>query len=140
MKLKSKVKIAAVVLILICTGGLLYIFGYVGNSMTRVNREHGLRIPRSASHFVCSGDAWFPFLDRVAISTFEMARADLASFTNQFRIKTADSLSTALARNAMDEGSVAAYYCHSPTGDFLFVSLWKLDDSKVKVRLYTDWN
>ena len=138
MKSKSTFKLIAVILAAVCAIILLFVFGYVGDSVTRVKREHGVQIPPSASHFVCRGDAWIPFLDRVAVSTFEMARTDVGSFTNQFRVKTSDALSAAFASD--DEGSFATYYCDSPTGDFLFVRLWKIDDSRVRVRLYTDWN
>jgi len=138
MKSKRTFRLVAAVLAAACMVGSLFAFGYVGNSVTRVKREHGLRIPPSASHFVCRGDAWFPFLDRAAVSTFDIAHADLGSFTNQFRVKTPDSLSAAFTSAA--EGCFATYYCDSPTGDFLFVSLWEIDDSRVRVRLYTDWN
>lgn len=138
MKAKAKSRLLIVVFAAVCAIGLLFVFGYVGNTLTRVKREHGIQIPPSASHFVCKGDAWLPFLDRVAVSTFEMAFSDVASFTNQFRVKTSDSLSAAFASD--DEGSFVSYYCDSPTGDFLFVRHWKVDDSHVRVRLYTDWN
>lgn len=108
------------------------------HTLARVRREHGIQIPRSASHLVCTGDAWFPFLDRVAVSSFELALSDVGALTNQLRLKTPDALSAAFASD--DEGSFASYYCDSPTGDFLFVRLWKIDDSQVKVRLHTDWN
>jgi hypothetical protein len=91
-------------------------------------------ISPSASHFVCTGDAWLSFLDRVAVSTFEIARRDLGSLTNQLRLKTPDALSAAFVSD--DEGRFATYYCDSPTGDSLFVRLWKIDDSHVRVRLH----
>jgi len=138
MKSKLKLKLFAVALVVASMVSLLFVFGYVGNSVTRVIREHGLRIPQSASHFVCGGDTWLPVLDRVAVSTFEIASADLGSFTNQLKVKAPDSLSAAFT--SADEGCFATFYCDSPTGDFLFVSLWNIDDSRVRVRLHTDWN
>jgi hypothetical protein len=137
MNSKLRFKLIVVTLAVAGIASFLFVFGYVGNSVARVSREHGLRVPPSASHFVCKGDAWIPILDRAAVSTFEMARADLASFTNQLRIRKPDAISTAYAS---DDGCFATYYCDSPTGDFLFVSLWKIDESRVRVRLYTDWN
>lgn len=138
MKSKARLRLIALGLAAACALSLLFVFGYVGNTLARVRREHGIQIPRSASHLVCTGDAWFPFLDRVAVSSFELALSDVGALTNQLRLKTPDALSAAFASD--DEGSFASYYCDSPTGDFLFVRLWKIDDSQVKVRLYTDWN
>jgi hypothetical protein len=137
MTSQRKLKFVAVVLAVACVVSCLFVFGYVGNSVARVNREHGLHLPSSASHFVCRGDAWIPVLDRAAVSTFEMARADLGAFTNQLKVRKPDTISSAFAS---DDGCFATYYCDSPTGDFLFVSLWKIDESRVRVRLYTDWN
>jgi hypothetical protein len=138
MKSKLTLKLVGVTAVVVCTVTFVFAFGYVGNSKVRVIREHGLRVPSSASHFVCKGGAWFPFLDRVADSTFEMGLSELGSFTNQLRLKTPDAISAAFA--SPDDGRLATYYCESPTGDFLFVSLWRMDDSRVRVRLFTDWN
>jgi hypothetical protein len=138
MTSKLTFKLVAVTVVVVCIVASVFTFGYLGNSKVRVSREHGLSIPPSASHFVCKGGAWFPLLDRVADSTFEMALADLGSFTNQLRLKAPDAISAAFTPS--DDGRLATYYCESPTGDFLFVSLWKIDDSRVRVRLFTDWN
>src|SRR5258707_1325077 len=63
--------------------GLPFLFGFFGDSATRIRREHGLQLPASASHFVCGGDAWISIMDRGASSAFEMAQTDLSQFISQ---------------------------------------------------------
>src|SRR6185369_14839571 len=59
-----------------------------GSSAKRIHREHGLELPRSASQFVCRGDAWkHVFIDAGAASAFEMASNDLPQFIAQLKIK-----------------------------------------------------
>src|SRR5262249_27668821 len=109
-----------------------------GDTAIRVRREHGLQLPASARHFDCRGDAWLPILDRAAIATFEIARADLASLTNQLKMHKPDSYGELLKDR--HPKSIATYYCDSATGDFLFVDLWLIGEDRVGVWLYTDWN
>ena len=150
-KLKFRLLIA-VALAVVCMVTCPFVFGYFGNTFRRVNREHGLRIPSSASHLVCRGDAWIPVLDRTAVTTFQIARADLSAFTNQLRVRPPDDFYFGFRSTNYDGQrhlfpsphysvtNIATYYCDSPTGDFLFVDLWDVDDSRVGVCLYTDWN
>ncbi len=93
-----------------------------------------------------------PLLDRSAVSTFRIARADLAALTNQLRVRPPDNVlyfgfgstnydSHYLAPSPhYSKTNIATYYCDSPTGDFLFVDLWNIDKDSVGVCLYTDWN
>src|SRR5215467_6485831 len=68
--------------------GLLFLLGYVGNTAARVKREHGLKLPSSASGFICRGDAWMhSFMDSGAASALEMDSKDLISFTSQLKIR-----------------------------------------------------
>ena len=124
--------------------------GFLGHSATRIRREHGLRLPASASHFECRGDAWLSIIDRGAASTFEMARTDMVSFTSQLRVRESGTgvVTSIFPGNSQYQVSapwragtpIATYHCQSPTGDFLSVQIWPIDDSRVGVRLYTDWN
>lgn len=136
---RFSLRIVCCLLCVVCITGLLFLFGYVGNSATRIKREHGLLLPASASQFVCRGDAWISFLDREAISEFLISRYDLTQFTNQLKIRTSDALAKVFASDN-SATNIATYYCNSPTGDFLFVKLWVADEKQVGVRLYTDWN
>src|SRR5687768_3593808 len=52
-------------------------------SASRVEREHGLKLPPSATGFVCRGDAWIGFLDRGASSTFDVNVDELPAFLAQ---------------------------------------------------------
>jgi len=87
---------------------------------------------------MCKGDAWIPYLDKTAISIFTIDRTDLGSFTNQLKVRKADVISSALT--ITDDSYFATYYCDSPTGDFLFVYLFNVNESLVGIELHTDWN
>jgi hypothetical protein len=140
---------AAVITLLV----LPFATGFLGHSATRIRREHGLQIPASASSFECRGDAWLSIIDRGAASTFEMARTDMVSFTSQLRIRTStttetDAVASIFPGNSQYQVSavwrtgtpIGTYFCQSPTGDYLWVQIWTIDDSRVGVCLYTDWN
>jgi hypothetical protein len=127
--------------------GFLFIFGFIGSSAARVRREHGLRLPSSASRFVCRGDAWMhPFIDSGAASVFEMSSDDVPNFVSQLKI--IDTQETGfpgnpqyrIRRSWMSGRPMRSYRCHSPTGDELDVRIWAIDAAHVGVALYTDWN
>jgi len=131
--------------------GLLFFFGYSGNSAARVRREHGLKVPHSARGFVCRGDAWMHLLmDSGAASAFEMEASDLPSFVAQLKIvQTNECLpgyifpgnsQYQIHRPWMSGISIKTYRCASPTGDSLEVQIGAIDEAHVGVLLYTDWN
>jgi hypothetical protein len=113
---------------------------------SRIEHEHGLRLPASASAFECRGDAARGFLDRGAASAFTIASNDLAGFLAQLTVRT--GLQTFIPGNSQYQlhaswrrGSpLATYGCASPVGDWLHVEVWPIDSSRVGVSLYTDWN
>ena len=122
-----------------------------GNSASRIEREHGLKLPRSASHFVCGGDAWPPIMDRGAASAFEMAGSDLSEFLSQLKVRqrSIEEVKWIFPGNAQYQikvpwsssaTNVASYRCDSPTGDFLNIGVWRINEATVGVCLYTDWN
>ena len=126
--------------------------GFFGASAGRVRREHGLQLPPSASHFICGGDAWISIMDRGAASAFEMAQTDLTNFISQFKIR--NSTNGVYSRGIFPGNSqyqirvpwrtsatgLATYNCQSPTGDSLDVEVWRIDESRIGICLYTDWN
>jgi hypothetical protein len=133
--------------------GVLFVLGYVGDSAARIQREHGLRLPPSARNFVCRGDAWMHnFMDSGAASAFEMAPSDLPSFVSQLKIHEvhpgdcsgpciiASNPQYQIRRPWMSAPPLKTYCCASPTGDYLAVQIWIIDDTHVGVFLYTDWN
>jgi len=123
---------------IICVLSSLFVFGFIGNSATRVRREHGLLLPTSASRFKCKGDAWISILDRTADSTFLMSRSDLVTFTNQLKTREPDGLFK--HQSPFFSDGITTLYCDSPTGDFLLVDISDASDSEVWIRLLTDWN
>jgi len=130
--------------------------GCRGNSARRIEREHGLVLPASATQFVCRGDAWkHIFMDSGAASAFEMASNDLPKFLSQLKIKEthkgtfrpdySDYIYSSnpqyqISRSWMEGTPLETYQCASPTGDWLTVQVWPIDASHVGVCLYTDWN
>jgi hypothetical protein len=99
---KSALVMLTVVILLVASFGLLFLFGYFGSSGTRISREHGIKIPPSAHSFVCGGDAWKHwFMDSGAASAFEMASADLPSFLSQLKIRdTHEGMASIFPANA----------------------------------------
>jgi hypothetical protein len=130
---------------------LPFLFGFFGNSATRVKREHGLQLPASASHFVCGGDAGSSIVDRGAASAFEIAQSDLSSFVSQLRVRSSSSGASGSIFPGNSQYQIhvpwraaatgmTTYQCDSPTGDFLSVEVWRIDESRIGICLYTDWN
>jgi hypothetical protein len=124
--------------------------GIVGDSAVRIRREHGLQLPPSASQFECKGDAWITIMDRGASSTFVMARSDMATFVAQLKIRESSTgaVTSIFPGNRQYQISapwrtgvpIATHYCRSPKGDSLAVQFWSIDETRVGVCLYTDWN
>ncbi len=149
-KTKRHRKLLALMAICVVLISLPYALGYLGDSATRVRREHGLELPASASHFICGGDAW-SVLDRGAASAFEISRADLPKFMAQLAIRE----SVREVPNSIFPGNsqyqiripwrasaigMNTYLCASPTGDFMRIEVWQIDKTRIGICLYTDWN
>jgi hypothetical protein len=131
--------------------GLLYGGGFVGQTVKRIQREHGLTIPASSTHPECKGDAWkVAFMDCGASSTFQMNRSDVAAFISQLKIRKACQGRSGAGHPQNPQYQVQApwrgnegadsYACDSPKGDELSVRIVPIDEVKVGVMLYTDWN
>ncbi len=140
-----------------------------GDPRTRAEREHGITLPASAHSIQCRGDASRGFLDRGAATLFEMSTNDLTAFVGQLRVKSraapvrASGDPTENGYNVWPTTSptfvpgndkyggfqrtwhgeaipVEMLSCSSPTGDWLHVELWRLEDSTLLIKMYTDWN
>lgn len=145
MNNRRVIKVAVVVVALL-TAALVFIFSPFRDPRSRIEHEHGLRLPASASAFECRGDARRGFLDRGAASAFIVATNELTGFLAQLTVRT--SLHTFIPGNRQYQlhaswrrGSpLATYSCASPVGDWLHVEVWPIDRASVGVSLYTDWN
>jgi hypothetical protein len=146
--MRSVKVIAAATIVLLLFIGVSLFFG--GNSARRIEREHGVKVPESGSHFVCGGDAWPPIMDRGAASAFELPSADLPLFLSQLKIRaSANEVKWIFPGNSQYQikvpwgpsaTNIAMYQCDAPTGDFLNVGVWRIDAARVGICLYTDWN
>ena len=78
---------AAVVVVLLA---IAFVFTRPGfrDPRSRIEHEHGLHLPASASAFECRGDASRGFLDRGAASAFIVATNELAGFLVQLTVRT----------------------------------------------------
>ena len=114
----------------------------------RVQREHGVVLPSSASSFQCAGDAWKGYLDRGASSIFLMSVSDLSQFKSQLHPNS--QRETFIPGNPVyrslkppwDENAkpLEVISCDSATGDWLHVEIWPVNKDVVGVWMYTDWN
>jgi hypothetical protein len=113
--------------------------------------EHGMRLPPSARHFQCRGDALTSFTDRAAITWFEISAPDLAPFLARLTPNpNAPPFGPSLG-NPEYSGHRQTWvgtatlnrvvHCTSPVGDFLIVEVWDLPAGGGHlIKMYTDWN
>ena len=126
--------------------GIAFAFSPIRDPRSRLEHEHGLRLPASANSIECRGDAARGFLDRGAASAFVMDANDLAAFISQLKVRLGGvsfipANSEYQLHTPWRQGTPAAVYtCASPTGDWLHVEVWAVDAARVGVCLYTDWN
>ena len=127
----------------------LAIFLGLVNSQTRwrAEWEHGIVLPASATAFQCRGDVNRLVLDRGASTIFEMAASDVPVLKSRLSINPARQ--TSVPGNAQHRGFAFPWTgaapaetlsCDSPKGDWLHVEFYPLDDGRVGVWMYTDWN
>ena len=113
---------------------------------SRIEHEHGLQLPASASSFECRGDASRGFLDRGAASSFTIISNDLSTFTSQLKVRA--GLTTFMPGNSQYRlhavwrtgTPLTTYSCESPVGDWMHVEVWRVSDTRLGICVYTDWN
>ena len=143
--------LAMLAAVITCVVTVLFLLGLLGGSSFRVAREHGLKVPASAAHFICGGDARIGILDRGAASAFEMTEKDLPIFISQLKVRKewAGVAGSIFPGNSQYQINIPwrakatglrTYQCASPNGDTLSVEVWQINQSKVGICLYTDWN
>ena|GEM_PF-3082706 len=132
---------------------LLFLFVGCGTppSDPRAKAEsvHGMRLPSSAQSIQSVGDAWRGPLDRGASTVFTMDSAKLQEFVATLHVDT--NVSTFIPGNEIyhhgldkpwspESQPMTNMSCKSPVGDFLHVRVFRLDDGRLGVHMYTDWN
>jgi hypothetical protein len=146
MRTRRAIKITAISATALLVVGFALTRSSFRDPRSRIEHEHGLRLPASASAFECRGDAARGFLDRGASSAFIIASNDLVSFVSQLRVQ--QDLMTFIPGNSQYQlhaawcigKPMATYSCSSSVGDWLHVEVWPIDDARVGICLYTDWN
>lgn len=130
-----------------------------GSGIERVEREHNIQLPASVEDVQALGDASHPVLrmtnlDRGASSIFTMDRGHLDEFLDQFEQPddaTAGGFSGAPGNDKYQptwvpwsgpEAMEGSYYTDAPpsSGDFTTIQVYSIDEQRVGVWLYTDWN
>lgn len=121
-------------------------FSKQADPRSRIERGHGVVIPASATDLQFGGDSERGFLDRGAVSAFEITSSDLPSFVSQLKVHP--GLTTFVPGNPEYQlplakpaaTAITRYSCDSSVGDWLHVEIWPVDETKLAVQLYTDWN
>jgi len=90
------------------------------------------------------------FSDSGAAWAFEITSSDLPDFISQLKIRETNeggrenifpvNAQYQIRRPWMSGASSKRYRCASSTGKSLDVQIWAIDNSRVGVLLYTDWN
>lgn len=130
---------------------------------------HGLVFPASAQNFQNRGDSKLALFDRGIATLVEIDRKDLSQFEEQLKISerrkpTKDQgdpmingwnvwpqdAKTFVPGNDVYGGFKKTWNaepvpfemlsCESPAGDWLHVEIWSMSDTKLLLKLYTDWN
>lgn len=87
MRTRRSIQIVAIAIITLLVVGFVLMRSSIRDPRNRIEHEHGLRLPASASAFECRGDAAKGFLDRGASSAFIITSSDLAGFISQLKIQ-----------------------------------------------------
>jgi len=162
--------IGAVFAVAVCAVVARFLVLGCGNSRFRAEYDHGISLPQSARNIQCKGDAWHGFLDRGAVTLFEMSHEDLRPFLSQLRIRSRNGPAKTGAGdpciggwNVWPTGSSTAcpgnpeycgfkptwggfaipremLSCDSPVGDWLHVEVWDLSATGLVVKLCTNWH
>ena len=131
--------------------------------------DHKIAFPASASNFQNRGNSQRGFLDRGIATLVEINRKDLDAFLAQLKISERrrpakeqgdptvngwnvwpHDARTFVPGNEVFSGfkmtwdvepvPIEMLSCQSPAGDWLHVEIWGLSNTKVLLKLFTDWN
>ena len=131
--------------------------------------DHKIVFPASAANFQNRGNSQIGFLDRGIATLLDIDRSDLDGFLSQLKIgerrKPAKeqgdptvngwnvwphNARTFVPGNEVFSGFKKTWYvesvpiemlsCQSPKGDWLHVEIWSLSDTRVLLKIFTNWN
>ena len=150
LSIRSALPVGLVVCVLIGFVALLWdsLRWAADQSPDRIEREHGIVLPASATDIQCGGDAWKRWFDRGASSIFVIDPSDWSLIKGQ--LTRAPGNTTFVPGN--DEyrrfrfpwrqgiRPVEVLSCRSRTGDWMHVEIRPVDDQRLGVWVYTDWN
>ena len=158
-----------VVVFVLALVGLASCNGPAKNPAEVVEQCHGIKLPASARNVQHKTSGRWGFLDRGALSLFEIDQKDVQSFTALLSIKSRNSpartgpgdprqngwnvwperTATFVPGNAAYSGMRATWQgaakpiemlnCSSPKGDWLHVEIWSVEHHAL-VKISSDWH
>ena len=124
--MKRGVAILTVIAIILVFG--LHLTGFIGSSRARVERDHSVRLPQSASNFNCFGFISLSWLwDSGESATFSVSSTDLEGIFSQFR-KSKSVNESETFRGISRDGNIAV------------ITITSLPDGAAQVQISTAWN
>jgi hypothetical protein len=158
-----------VVVFVLAVAGIAVWDGVVRNPADIVERCHGIKLPTSARNIQHKTSGGRGFLDRGALSLFEVDQEDVQSLVAQLSIKSRnppargglgdprqngwnvwpERSATFVPGNTAFGGlrttwqgvatPIEMLSCNSSKGDWLHVEIWSVERHTL-VKIYTDWN
>lgn len=145
----SKVAISLIVLIILGIGiGVIgYFQGLVGNSLSRISREHSLVIPSSADQPHCEGIISATWLgDFGAMADFVIDTADLNKIVQQIdrirEVPESENRGINWNYNVPNEFRREVRYLEgrSKDGNFVTLTIYEIDEGRSGQVIRTQWN
>jgi hypothetical protein len=146
---KGKTIFFIFLLLLLCGPPLAaFTTGFIGDSRARIERDHSIVLPRSASNIRCYGFVSLTiFLDVSAWASFTLSRTDLDGFLRQFAaFKSSPSIPavwpdlTNYSPWSRSGHLMTAYTGKSIDGNVQWMGIWSIDANSVGICLVTQWN
>ncbi len=152
-RIKSKqdrvIFILTILIILSAPFAFLFASGFIGISAARIERDHSISVPHSATNIQCDDGfvSMTTFADVGARASFQMSRDDLSTFLAQFKFLESRSVPNdppdGFVHHPVPEhfGRVIfTFYGMSRDGNVMHVDVYDIDNAKVGVCLDTCWN
>jgi len=125
----------------------LFYLGWVGDSKARVQSDHSINLPESASSIHCSGFISTRFFDSIERASFILPKDDLAFFVSQIQSlprmgkSDTDFSEILLIPASWAAAPVISQYCRrSLDGNLLVTKILDIGNSNAGVILTTGWN